>query len=97
MWGTSCSQAPIPVANGDFQLAWEEFDGQWVSILTFNRAFSGWGEIFGGDVVVAAAMIDCLVHYAEVISLKGVSYRLKGMEALTDSATSPSEHIPSQP
>ena len=23
----------IPVANGDFQLAWEEFDGQWVSML----------------------------------------------------------------
>jgi len=52
-------------------------------ILTSNRAFSGWGEIFGGDVVVAAAMIDRLVHHAEVISLAGSSYRLRGKEKLT--------------
>jgi len=32
---------------------------------------------FFGDDVVAAAMIDRLVHHAEVISLKGDSYRLK--------------------
>lgn len=51
-------------------------------ILTSNRAFSGWGEIFGGDVVVAAAMIDRLVHHAEILSLKGTSYRLKGKETL---------------
>jgi DNA replication protein DnaC len=35
-----------------------------------------WGETFGDDVV-AAAMIDRLVHHAEVIALKGDSYRLK--------------------
>lgn len=35
-----------------------------------------WGEVFGDDVV-AAAMIDRLVHHADVISLKGDSYRLK--------------------
>jgi IstB-like ATP binding protein len=34
------------------------------------------GEVFGDDVV-AAAMIDRLVHHAEVTSLKGDSYRLK--------------------
>ena len=45
-------------------------------IVTSNKPFSAWGEIFGDDVV-AAAMIDRLVHHAEVISLKGDSYRLK--------------------
>ncbi len=35
-----------------------------------------WGEVFGDDVV-AAAMIDRLVHYADVVALKGDSYRLK--------------------
>jgi DNA replication protein DnaC len=45
-------------------------------IITSNKAFSGWGEIFG-DEVVAAAMIDRLVHHAEILSLKGDSYRLK--------------------
>jgi hypothetical protein len=45
-------------------------------IVTSNKPFSAWGEIFG-DEIVAAAMIDRLVHHAEVISLKGDSYRLK--------------------
>jgi len=56
-------------------------------ILTSNRAFSSWGEIFGGDVVVAAAMIDRLVHHAEIISLSGNSYRLRGQEKLTTETT----------
>ena len=45
-------------------------------IVTSNKPFSGWGEIFGDDVV-AAAMIDRLVHHAEILSLKGDSYRLR--------------------
>jgi DNA replication protein DnaC len=45
-------------------------------IVTSNKPFGRWGEVFG-DEVVAAAMIDRLVHHAEVISLKGDSYRLK--------------------
>jgi DNA replication protein DnaC len=42
----------------------------------FQQPFSGWGEIFGDDVT-AAAMIDRLVHHAEILALKGDSYRLK--------------------
>jgi DNA replication protein DnaC len=45
-------------------------------IVTSNKSFSAWGEIFGDDVV-AAAMIDRLIHHAEIVSLKGDSYRLK--------------------
>ena len=45
-------------------------------IVTSNKPFSAWGEIFG-DEVVAAAMIDRLIHHAEIVSLKGDSYRLK--------------------
>ena len=47
-----------------------------------SRGFSAWGEIFGGDTVVAAALIDRLVHHAEIISLKGSSCRLRGKESL---------------
>jgi DNA replication protein DnaC len=46
-------------------------------IVTSNKPFGGWGEIFG-DEVTAAAMVDRLVHHAEILSLKGDSYRLKG-------------------
>src|ERR1022692_1983180 len=45
-------------------------------IVTSNKPFSAWGEIFGDDIV-AAAMIDRLVHHAEILSLKGDSYRLR--------------------
>lgn len=45
-------------------------------IVSSNKNFSLWGEIFGDDTV-ATAMIDRLVHHAEIISLKGESYRLK--------------------
>ena len=45
-------------------------------IVTSNKPFGRWGEVFG-DEIVAAAMIDRLVHHAEVLALKGDSYRLK--------------------
>ena len=45
-------------------------------IVTSNKPFSAWGDIFG-DEVTAAAMIDRLVHHAEILALKGDSYRLK--------------------
>ena len=45
-------------------------------IVTSNKPFSAWGEVFGDDAV-ATAMIDRLVHHAEILSLKGDSYRLK--------------------
>lgn len=46
-------------------------------IVSSNRSFSAWAEIFG-DAVAVAAMVDRLVHHAEVIVLKGESYRLRG-------------------
>ena len=48
-------------------------------IVTSNKPFSEWGGIFGDDVT-AAAMIDRLVHHAEILSLKGDSYRLKNRD-----------------
>ena len=51
-------------------------------ILTRNLPFSGWGTVFG-DQVVAAAMIGRIVHHADVLALNGASYRLrnKGIDA----------------
>jgi IstB-like ATP binding protein len=45
-------------------------------ILTSNLPFARWGDVFG-DQAVAAAMIDRIVHHADVLTLKGSSYRLK--------------------
>ena len=48
-------------------------------IVSSNKAFSRWGEVFGDDTV-ASAMIDRLVHHAEVVNLKGDCHWLKGRD-----------------
>jgi DNA replication protein DnaC len=62
-------------ANLFFQLVSSRYERASL-IVTSNKPFGRWGEVFGDDTV-AAAMIDRLVHHAEVIGLKGDSYRLK--------------------
>jgi DNA replication protein DnaC len=65
-------------ANLFFQLVAARYERASL-IVTSNKPFGRWGEVFGDDVV-AAAMIDRLVHHAEVISLKGDSYRLRNRD-----------------
>lgn len=45
-------------------------------ILTSNKSFVDWGEIFG-DQVLATAILDRLLHHATTLNIKGESYRLK--------------------
>ncbi|AIJ17454.1 IS21-like element helper ATPase IstB [Streptomyces lividans] len=45
-------------------------------ILTSNKTFSEWGQVFG-DEVLATAILDRLLHHCEVIAINGPSYRLK--------------------
>ena len=45
-------------------------------IITSNKSFTDWGEIFG-DQVMATAILDRLLHHSTVISIKGDSYRLR--------------------
>ncbi|MGK4578531.1 IS21-like element helper ATPase IstB [Kitasatospora sp. HPMI-4] len=45
-------------------------------ILTSNKTFSEWGQVFG-DEVLATAILDRLLHHCDVISINGPSYRLK--------------------
>ncbi|WP_030870441.1 IS21-like element helper ATPase IstB [Streptomyces sp. NRRL S-37] len=65
-------------ANLFFQLISNRYERASV-IVTSNKPFGRWGEVFG-DETVAAAMIDRLVHHAEVHPLKGDSYRMRGRE-----------------
>lgn len=45
-------------------------------ILTSNKSFSEWGEVFG-DEVITAAILDRLLHHSQVLSIQGNSYRLR--------------------
>jgi DNA replication protein DnaC len=63
-------------ANLFFQLVSSRYEHASL-VLTSNLPFSGWATVFG-DQAVAAAMIDRIVHHADVLTLKGASYRLRG-------------------
>lgn len=45
-------------------------------ILTSNKGFADWGEMFG-DHVLATAILDRLLHHSTTLNIKGERYRLK--------------------
>jgi DNA replication protein DnaC len=45
-------------------------------VITTNRNFEDWGNVFG-DTVLASAIIDRIVHHAYIIKINGESYRIK--------------------
>jgi DNA replication protein DnaC len=46
-------------------------------ILTANKSYGEWAEVFSGDAVLATAILDRLLHHSTTIAIKGESYRLK--------------------
>src|SRR5205823_6758543 len=46
------------------------------TVLTSNKGFEEWGDIFGDDVM-AAALIDRLVHHCHIVNIRGNSYRMR--------------------
>jgi DNA replication protein DnaC len=46
------------------------------TILTSNKGFEEWGEVFGDDVM-AGALIDRLVHHCHIVNIRGNSYRMR--------------------
>jgi DNA replication protein DnaC len=69
----------LPVQKGGANLFFQLINARYergAVILTSNRGFSEWGEVFG-DTVVAAALLDRLLHHAIVIEIAGNSYRLR--------------------
>ena len=72
-------------ANLFFQLVASRYE-QGSIMVTSNLPFGRWGETFSDDVV-AAAMIDRLVHHAEVLTLTGDSYRTRQRRALLNNQT----------
>lgn len=58
-----------------FQIISERYETGSI-ILTSNKSFGAWGEIFG-DTVLATAILDRLLHHSHTINIKGESYRVK--------------------
>jgi DNA replication protein DnaC len=69
----------LPVIPGGGNLFFQLVNSRYergAMILTSNRGFSEWGEVFN-DAVVATALLDRLLHHAVVIQIEGSSYRLR--------------------
>ena len=69
----------LPVTPGGGNLFFQLVNARYekgAMILTSNRGFAEWGEVFG-DPVVATALLDRLLHHAVVIQIEGSSYRLR--------------------
>jgi len=47
------------------------------TIITTNRIFKHWAEIFNNDSVITSALLDRLLHHAEAVLIEGTSYRMK--------------------
>jgi DNA replication protein DnaC len=58
------------------------------TVLTSNKGFDEWGAIFGDDVM-AAALIDRLVHHCHIVNIRGNSYRLRHHQELGRALGSP--------
>ena len=69
----------LPISKEESKLFFQLIDRRYEkfsTIITTNISFSQWDEIFG-DSIIANAIIDRLLHHAQIISIKGRSFRLK--------------------
>ncbi len=53
------------------------------TIITSNKSFADWSELFH-DPVIVTAILDRMLHHSQVINIKGNSFRLKGKLGLSD-------------
>jgi len=58
-----------------FQLITKRYEKH-STIITTNKPLSRWGEVFG-DIVLANAILDWLLHHSHIINITGRSYRTK--------------------
>ena len=70
-------------------------------IVTSNKSFLDWGEVFH-DPVLATAILDRLLHHATTLNIKGESYRLKekrraGLLGRTKATPEPEKEVTPEP
>lgn len=69
----------LPLDRSDANLVFQMISKRYENgpiILTSNKSFSEWGQVFCDDVL-ATAILDRVLHHCEVLSINGPSYRLK--------------------
>ncbi len=87
-------------ANLFFQLVSRRYERGSI-LITSNQSLTGWGQVFG-DQVIATAILDRLLHHSTIVNIKGESYRLKekrkaGLLARSEALTGAGEVADSAP
>jgi DNA replication protein DnaC len=69
---------PIDKVGADllFQVISHRYE-QGAMIITTNRAFKNWPEIFNNDSTLTSAILDRVLHHAETVVIEGKSFRMK--------------------
>jgi DNA replication protein DnaC len=69
---------PIDKAGADllFQIISQRYE-RGSTVITTNRVFKKWPEIFNNDSTLTSAVLDRLLHHAETITIEGTSFRMK--------------------
>jgi DNA replication protein DnaC len=60
-----------------FQVICQRYQKEQSLVLTSNKAFGEWGQVFADDAVMTSAALDRLLHRATVLNIRGESYRLR--------------------
>ena len=71
----------LPIDKHGSDLLFQVISGRYERgsiVLTTNQSFKQWGRIFNNDKTVATAVVDRLLHHAEIVMIEGSSYRMKG-------------------
>ncbi len=71
---------PIDKIGADllFQIISHRYE-QGAMIITTNRVFKDWPQIFNNDVTLTSALLDRLLHHTEAVVIEGKSYRMKNV------------------
>ena len=69
---------PIDKTGADllFQIISQRYE-QGSIIITTNRVFKDWPQIFNNDTTLTSALLDRLLHHTEPVIIEGTSYRMK--------------------
>lgn len=89
----------LPVTAGGANLFFQLVNARYEKasfVLTSNKSFKDWGEVFG-DPVVAAAMLDRLLHHCHIVNISGNSYRLRHYDDLPLPVEAPLPRRPGRP
>jgi len=70
----------LPIDKTGADLLFQIISGRYETgstVITTNRAFKDWPEIFNNDSTLTSALLDRLLHHAQTVVIEGKSYRMK--------------------